>query len=88
MKYEEGKEMLSNYSFMIDGNEENIDTAARIISKYTEIPYKKIKTFIMAEGLKTLFDNPSLIGANEKQTRILFDLKEMIDWGFDTYESV
>lgn len=88
MKYEEGKEILNDRSFMVDGDEENIDTAAQIISIYTEIPFKKIKTFIMAKGLKTLFHNPSLIGANEEQAKILFELKEMIDWGLDTYESI
>lgn len=88
MKYEEGKEKLSYCSFMLDGNEENIDTAARIISKYTEIPFSKIKTFIKAEGIEALFDNPHLIGANEEQAGLLLELKEMIDWGLDTYESV
>jgi len=88
MKYMNNDEIINKGFLMLDGDEENIEVAAQIISKYTKIPSGKVKTFIMMKGLKTLFDNPSLIGANEEQAKILFELKDMIDWGLDTYESV
>lgn len=87
MKYKNNDE-VSEF-LMLDGDKENIEMAARLISNYTQISHKKIKTFIMIKGLKTLFENPSLIGATPEQTKKLVELKDIVDWGFDSeYETV
>lgn len=87
MKYKNNDE-VSDF-LMLDGGKENIEMAAQLLSNYTQIPHKKIKTFIMVKGLKTLFENSSLIGATPEQTKKLIELKDMVDWGFDSeYETV
>lgn len=79
---------VSNF-LMLDGDKENIEMAARVISDYTQISNEKIKTFIMAKGLKTLFDNPSIIGVTPEQIKKLIELKDMVDWEFDSeYETI
>lgn len=90
MKYKYGKEMLGAARLKLDGqNEGDTETASKIISDYTKIPYLRIKSFIMCRGLRELFDNPSLIGATGEQIKLMLEVKDLIDWGFDnTYESI
>lgn len=90
MKYSNKKGTHKGDLLILDGEDSfDIDAASEIISNYTNIPLVKIKNCIMVKGLKALFDNPSLVGANEEQIILLSEIKELVDWGFDnTYESI
>lgn len=90
MKYSNKKVTHKGDLLILDGEDSyDIDNVSEIISKYTDIPLVKIKNCIMAKGLKALFDNPSLVGANGEQIILLSEIKELVDWGFDnTYETI
>lgn len=90
MKYSGEKGKYQNSTFKLDGEDSyDIDNVSEIISKYTDIPLVKIKNCVIHKGLKALFDNPSLVGANGEQIILLSEIKELVDWGFgNTYESI
>lgn len=90
MEYKENKEILEDTKLKLDWQGgDDIETVSKIISDYTKISYSRIKSFIMNRGLKELFDNPSLIGANTEQIKLLLELRDLVDWGIDNgYKSI
>lgn len=90
MKYIDEKEVFGDSTLTLDGQGlHEIDMVSEVISNYTNISSKTIKNCIINKGLQALFDNPSLIGANDRQKILLLKLKDLVDWGFDnTYESI
>lgn len=90
MEYAYGEEIIGDSLFTLDGQgPKEIDTVSEIISNYTNISLVKVKNCIMNKGLQAIFDNPSLVGANDEQKILILKLKDLVDWGFDNaYESI
>jgi len=85
MNYSTPKEILGSPSLKLDGmnNENSYSDVCKTISEFTCIELSKIAYFVQNFGLKTIFDNPSLMGITPDQETRLLDLKSIILFGDD-----
>ena len=87
MKYSTTTEILGNPSLKLDGEESekgNIYLAVcKTISYLTAIDLSKIIYFVENFGLKTILDNPGIMGVTQDQETILRELKDVILFGDD-----
>lgn|GEM_PF-1366426 len=80
MNYSTTPEILGSPSLTLDGFDKNV---CKTISDFTGIELSKILYFVQNFGLKTILDNPSLMGITQGQETLLNNLRYVILFGGD-----
>ena len=80
MNYSTTPEILGSPSLTLDGFDENV---CKTISDFTGIELSKILYFVQNFGLKTILENPTLMGITHDQETRLKDLRNVILFGGD-----
>jgi hypothetical protein len=80
MNYSTTTEILGSPSLQLDGMDKDV---CKTISDFTGIELSKIVYFVQNFGLKTILDNPSVIGITHEQKTLLVNLKTVILFGGD-----
>jgi len=85
MNYSTTAEIFGSPSLKLDGmDSENLySDVCKTISDFTCIELSKIVYFVQNFGLKTILDNPTLMGITQDQETILLNLKTIILFGGD-----
>ena len=85
MNYSTKPEIIGSPSLKLDGmdNENLYFNACKTISDFTGIELSKIVYFVQNFGLKTILDNPSLLGITQDQETLLKNLRNVILFGGD-----
>ena len=81
MNYSTKPEIIGSPSLKLDGMD-NADVC-KTISDFTGIELSKIVYFVQNFGLKTILDNPSLLGITQDQETLLKNLRNVILFGGD-----
>lgn len=80
MNYSTTPEILGSPSLKLDGVDHD---GCEIIANFTGIELSKIVYFVQNLGLKTILDNPSLMGLTQDQETLLNNLRKLILFGGD-----
>ena len=80
MTYSTTPEILGSPSLTLDGFDNDV---CKTISDFTGIELSKIVYFIKNFGLRTIMDDPSLMGITQGQETLLNNLRYVIIFGGD-----
>jgi hypothetical protein len=80
MKYSTTEENLGNPSLKLDDMDNNV---CKTIANFTGLELSKIVYFVQNFGLKTILENPSLMGITQDQETLLHNLRNVILFGGD-----
>jgi hypothetical protein len=80
MKYLTTEENLGNPSLKLDDMDNNV---CKTIANFTGLELSKIVYFVQNFGLKTILENPSLMGITQDQKTLLHNLRNVILFGGD-----
>ena len=80
MNYSTTPEILGSPSLTLDGMDNDV---CKTISDFTGIELSKIVYFVQNFGLRTILENPTLMGITEDQETLLNNLRNVILFGGD-----
>ena len=80
MNYSTTAEILGSPSLTLDGTDNDVCIT---ISNFTGIELSKIAYFVQNFGLRTILDNPTLMGLTQDQETLLLNLRNVILFGGD-----
>ena len=80
MNYSTTPEILVSPSLTLDGMDNDV---CKTISNFTGIELSKIVYFVQNFGLRTILENPTLMGITHDQETQLLDLRNVILFGGD-----
>jgi len=80
MNYSTTAEILGSPSLTLDGFDNEI---CETISDFTGIGLSKIAYFVQTFGLRTILDNPALMGITQDQEALCHNLRNVILFGGD-----
>jgi hypothetical protein len=96
IKYKVTDEVINNPEFKLDGDSYiyNINKLSKLINEFTGISLNKLNYFIRVFGIKLIFDDPYMMGVDDGQAELIFELKELLNikeayvYGTNTNESI
>ena len=80
MNYSTTTEILGSPSLTLDGIDKDV---CKTISDFTGIELSKIAYFVQNFGLRTIMENPTLMGLTQDQETLLLNLRNVILFGGD-----